>query len=82
MLKVLLKFDLLLVMERMQTSVHAPEGGHALRRSLQLRGGFRRCLSALHRQQTGDQLQTVKKAVVEFLRQHVLALQELALLAE
>ena len=62
------------MIEQMQQAMHVSERSDATGRNSQLRGRFRRGGPTLQRQQARDQLQTIDEPMLEFLRQHGLAL--------
>ena len=73
---------MILMIEKMQSVVHATERGDAPCGGGQMHGRFRRGGAGLQRQQAGDHLQAVEEAVVELLRQQVVVLRQFGLLAQ
>src|SRR5580704_19375389 len=62
--------------------MHACKRSNPTGRSGQLRSGFRACGTTLQRQHTHDDLQTIRKAMLELLGQRVVTLQEVGFLTK
>jgi hypothetical protein len=62
--------------------MHACKRSNPTGRSGQLRSGFRACGPTLQRQNTHDDLQTIRKAMLELLGQRVVTLQEVGFLTK